>query len=122
MSGSDIKTDEDGIPILEDIVDPAEPESAPDAGTAEPDLLDQAVIEHLLKDESIDQLLDDMTADLQNLVTWKIEEFLKEEIHTVIHEAAQRSGPKLARDIRAQLRQALPDLLSQAVRRARGEL
>ena len=118
MSDPTIKTDADGIPILEDLVDPDEPESDSDA---EPDLLDQAVIAHLLKDETIDQLLDDMTADLQNLVTWKIEEFLKEEIQTVLHEAAQRSGPRLTQDIRAQLRLALPDLLTQAVRRARGE-
>ncbi len=122
MSDPTIKTDSDGIPILEDIVDPNEPEYTTLAKPSEPDLLDQAVIEHLLKDESIDQLLDDMTADLQNLVTCKIEEFLKQNIQQVIHETAQRSGPKLAEDIRTQLRQALPCLLTQAIRRARGEL
>lgn len=117
MADPTIKTDTDGIPILEDIVDPNEVEDS----TPEPDLLDQAVIEHLLKDESIDQLLEDMTADLQSLITWKIEAFLKEDIQQVIHETAQRSGPKLAQDIRAQLRLALPSLLTQAIRRARGE-
>lgn len=121
MADPTIKTDTDGIPILEDIVDPNEAEDSTPATASEPDLLDQAVIEHLLKDESIDQLLEDMTADLQSLVTWKIEEFLKQDIQQVIHETAQRSGPKLAQDIRAQLRQALPGLLTQAIRRARGE-
>lgn len=119
MSDSDIKTDADGIPILEDIVDPEEQDDA--LTSAELEKLDRAIVRRLLKDETIDQLLDDMTDDLQSLVTWKIQDFLKEEIQTIIQEAAQRSAPKLAQDIRTQLRMALPDLLIEAIRRARSQ-
>ncbi len=119
MSKSDIKTDQDGIPILEDIIDPEEQDDI--LSTTDLDKLDRAIVRRLLKDETVDQLLDDMTDDLQSLVNWKIQEFLKEEIQTILQEAAKRSAPKLAQDIRNQLRMALPDLLIEAIRRARSE-
>ncbi len=119
-SDTDIKTDENGIPILDEAVDPAGIEAGSLSTPPEPDLLDQAVIDHLLHDRTIDALIDDLTADLQNLVSWKIEEFMKEEMQKVLKDAARRTAPQLAQDIRAQLRLALPELLEKAVRQSRG--
>ncbi len=119
MAETPLQTDADGIPILDDIVDPEAPEEWQTV-TAELDILDHAVLDQLSDDPAISQLLDDITADLQGLVTWKIEEFVKQEIQQVIHEAAHRAAPQLAESIRAQLRQALPALLAEAFSRRGG--
>jgi len=122
MSGDpDIRTDEHGIPILDEALEPDALEHPPAGETGGVDLLDRAVVDHLLQDETIDALLDDLTTDLQGLVSWKMEEVMKEEVTKVVKEAVARTAPRLAQDIRAQLRLALPELLEKAVRRARGE-
>ncbi|HHO68080.1 MAG TPA: hypothetical protein ENK12_03515 [Gammaproteobacteria bacterium] len=122
MSGDpDIKTDEHGIPILDEALEPDALEQPPADETGNTDLLDRAVVDHLLHDETIDALLDDLTADLQGLVSWKMEEVMKEEVAKVVKDAVARTAPQLAQDIRAQLRLALPELLENAVKRARGE-
>ncbi|MGD2074797.1 MAG: hypothetical protein PVI91_11940 [Gammaproteobacteria bacterium] len=104
-----VKTDEDGIPILEHAVTPETPDSAkPRSGI---DLGDQEQVGQLLHTEAIQTLLADLAEDLQKLVAWKVEAFLKEEMQKLIHEATERSRPKLLQEIRTQLNLALPELL-----------
>lgn len=114
MDDPQIKFDTDGIPILDDVVDPDAPEAA-ETLLDEAAEFDDELLDRLSDDPGINELLDDITADLQSLVTWKIEEFIKQEITQVIHEAANRAAPQLAEGIRAQLRQALPALLAEVL-------
>jgi len=119
MAEAPIKVDADGIPILEEVIDPDAPEEI--QVEADPlELPDDRVLDQLSDDPAIAELLDDIAGDLQNLVNWRIEEILKEEIKQVIREAAQRAAPQLAESIRAQLRLALPALLAEAFNRRRG--
>jgi hypothetical protein len=68
---------------------------------------------------TVQTLLDDMSEDLQKLVSWKMEELLKEQLSLLIKQAAEDSAPKLAEDIRTQLQLALPGLLANMVELAR---
>jgi hypothetical protein len=116
MTRTPIQTDADGIPILDELVDLDEERTTVETAAPQPEPpdLDHDVLERLATHPAIADLLDDITVDLQSLVTWKIQEFLKHEIQQVIQEAVQRSGPQLSESIRAQLQQALPALLSEA--------
>ena len=76
-------------------------------------------IEQLLHEPEIEQLIDDLTEDLQKMITWKIESFLKEEITRLVHDAAEQSAPKLAQDIHTQLQLALPDILAKLAEQAK---
>ncbi|HFD81097.1 MAG TPA: hypothetical protein ENK05_12015 [Gammaproteobacteria bacterium] len=111
-----IKLDENGIPVLEQPLDTATPEPAAQEKAA--DLRDEARIEALLQNESVARLLDDLTEDLHKLVSWKIENFLKEEINRLVHEATEQGAARLSEDIRVQLELALPQLLAEVATQA----
>lgn len=118
MDEEQIRRDERGIPVLENVVDP---DSVP-AATASPaaiDLDDHERVAQLLQQPAVQQLVDDLAEDLQKLITWKLEAFLKEEISRLVHSAAEQSAPKLAEDIHTQLQLALPDLLAKITEQAR---
>jgi hypothetical protein len=117
MAPDKIKLDEHGVPVLHNAV-PADRL----AGPAEPatDLTDHEKIAELLNDEAIQQMLDDITDDLQKLVAWKIESLLKEEFSRLIREATEQSASKMSEDIRTHLQLALPDLLARIARQAQG--
>ncbi len=112
-----VKTDEDGIPLLETAVTP-QPlhggETAPEV-----DLTNQQRIAELLGNEAVQVLLSDLAEDLQKLVAWKVEAVLKEELQKLIHEATERSVPRLHEDIQTHLRLALPELLARIAEQAR---
>ena len=112
-----MKVDNEGIPVLEERV----PADAAGAGQPVPgmDLTDHEQISQLLEIPAIRQILDDITEDVQKLVTWKIESLLKEEVNKLIHEATESSAPKLTQDIRTQLQLALPELLTSIAEQAR---
>lgn len=111
MSSESIKIDADGIPVLEDIVTQKEDVAA--QGRPPPlDLSDSELIQRLLQTPSVQQALDDVTEDLQKMMAWKLESFLKEELNKLVRDAIQESGPRLSQDIRTQLELALPDLLA----------
>lgn len=118
MSADNRKLDADGIPVLEN---PLTPDDL--AGVVSepplPDLTDHTVVAGLLKDSAVQSLLDDMSEDLQKLVSWKMEELLKEHLMQLIRQAAEESAPKLAEDIRTQLQLALPGMLADLVELAR---
>lgn len=119
MTSDTVKLDDDGIPILDTPVtleDTPAPAPTPPPG---PDLTDHEAVVQLLQSESIQNLLDDLSDDLQKLVSWKIESLLKEHINQLIKQAAEESGPKLAEDIRTQLQLALPGLLTNLVEQSR---
>jgi len=110
MNSDQIKLDDNGVPVLENAVTLDElggESTAPHA-----DLTDQGLVNHLLEDEAVRHLLDDITEDLQKLVAWKIETLLKEEITRLIKDATEQSAPRLAQDIRTQLHLALPGLIA----------
>ncbi len=107
MEEQPLKLDSDGIPVLEQPVDIHTPASA-----QEPDLTSHEVVEQLLGQEQIRQLVNDLTDDLQKLVSWKVEAILKEELAKLIHSATELSSEKLGEDIRTQLQLALPELVA----------
>jgi hypothetical protein len=118
MSADSRKLDADGIPVLENpltLDDLAGGATAPSL----PDLTDHTVVAGLLQDGDVQNLLDDMSEDLQKLVSWKMEELLKEHLMQLVRQAAEESAPKLAEDIRTQLQLALPGLLANLVELAR---
>jgi uncharacterized protein with PhoU and TrkA domain len=104
-----VKTDEDGVPILEHAV-PPEALDAAEVRTGV-DLQDQEQVGGLLQTEAVQTLVSDLAEDLQKLVAWKVEAFLKEEMQKLIHEATERSLSQLQKDIQNQLTLALPELL-----------
>jgi len=116
MEPESIKLDENGIPVLENTVAPDAPaeEQAPPAA----DLTDQELVERLFQEETVQQMLDDLTEDLQKMVAWKIESFLQEEVCKLIKVATDQSAEKLSQDIRTQLQLALPDLLTKIAEQA----
>lgn len=105
-----LKLDDEGIPILEHPVDLnalADPTATPG-----PDLTNQEIVEALLDKEQVRERINDLTDDLQKLVSWKIEAVLKEELAKLIHAATEESSAKLSEDIRTQLQLALPALVA----------
>ena len=119
MSSDTVKKDEEGIPVLENplTLDQLAGKTAP--AEPQPDLTDHEVVARLLRNTEVQGLLDDMSEDLQKLVSWKMEELLKEQITLLIRQAAEESAPRLAEDIRTQLQLALPGLLADVVELAR---
>jgi hypothetical protein len=112
-----VKTDEDGIPILENAV----PAETLDSGAAprSADLSDHEQVEQLLHTEAVQSLLQDLAEDLQKVVTWRVEALLKDEMQKLIHEATERSVPQLFQEIQTQLTLALPELLAKIVQQSR---
>lgn len=110
MEEQQIKLDDEGIPILEHPVDLNIPaDQAPASG---PDLTDVDIVEHLLDKDQVCELINDLTDDLQRMVSWKIEEVLKDELARLVHNATEQSSEKLGADIRTQLQLALPELVA----------
>lgn len=102
--------DEEGLPILDNPVDPQQ--FASPSASAGPDLTNHDLVEQLLESEGVRELVNDLTEDLQKLVSWKIEAVLKEEVAKLIHSATEESSDKLGEDIRTQLQLALPELVA----------
>jgi hypothetical protein len=123
MSTDSVKQGDEDIPLLENpltleqLAAQATPPAPPEAPL--PDLTDHEVVARLLRNVTVQTLLDDMSEDLQKLVSWKMEELLKEQLSLLIKQAAEDSAPKLAEDIRTQLQLALPGLLANMVELAR---
>lgn len=120
MSSNTVDQDDEGIPVLENplSLEQLAAQAAPPAAPP-PDLTDLEVVARLLQNATVQGLLDDMSEDLQKLVSWKIEELLKEQLGLLIKQAAEESAPRLAEDIRTQLQLALPGLLANMVELAR---
>ena len=110
MEEQSLKLDDEGIPILEHPVDLNIPADQP--SVTGPDLTDHEIVEHLLDKDTVRELVNDLTDDLQKLVSWKIEEVLKEELARLVHDATEQSSEKLSEDIRTQLQLALPELVA----------
>ena len=116
MDPEQIKLDENGIPVLQNAVSADELSS--DAVPPPADLTDHEQIGELLREETIQRVLDDITEDLQKLAAWKIESLLKEEFSRLIREATEQSASKMTEDIRTHLQLALPDLLVRIAKQA----
>jgi len=112
-----IRTDEDGIPLLDTAVTPQQLQASEQAAAA--DLTDQAQVEQLLAHEAVQTLLRDLAEDLQKLVAWKVEEVLKEELQKLIHDATERTVPRLQEEIQTHLSLALPELLARIAEQGR---
>ncbi len=121
MDTHDIRLDEQGIPVLENVLDPESLPAPSQPPRSALDLSDHEQVERLIQQPAIQQLIDDLTEDLQKTITWKIETFLKEEISRLVHNAAEQSAPKLAQDIHTQVQLALPDLLARLAEQAKGD-
>ena len=115
MDSDPIKLDDKGVPLLENAVSLDELGST----AAAPDLTDHDLISRLLENEDVRHMLDDITEDLQKMVAWKIESFLKEEVTRLIQDATEQSAPRLAQDIRTQLQLALPELIAKLAEQSR---
>ncbi len=107
MSHQPIRIDADGLPILEDIVSPADIQDPPPEQMRMPDHYPLS-----------DPLIESLTRDLQKLVEWKIESVLNEEVGSLIRDAARRSAPKLTQDIQTHLQLALPHLLKKLAKKS----
>ena len=118
MASDTVKLDDDGIPILQDPIPLAQLAVEPTPPPV-PDFSDHEAVAELLRHAPIQDLLDDMSEDLQKLVSWKIEELLKDQLNLLIKQATEEIAPKLAEDIRTQLQLALPGLLANMVEQAR---
>lgn len=118
MSSKSVDPDDQRIPVLENPLTLEQVEAAPPEPPL-PDLTDHEIVGRLLENATVQSLLDDMSEDLQKLVSWKMEELLKEQLSLLIKRAAEESAPKLAADIRTQLQLALPGLLANMVELAR---
>ncbi len=114
MEEQPIKLDDNGVPILENPIDPGMLVNPPPS--AGPDLSNLDTIEQLLEADGIRELVNDLTEDLQQLVSWKIEAVLKEELAKLIHSATEQRSEKLSEDIRTQLQLALPELVAKIAR------
>ena len=120
MPPQDIEFDENGIPVLQKPVQVDEVAISQEPPPAA-DLTDHERVVQLLEEPAIQQVLDDITEDLQKLVSWKVESLLKEEVAKLIREATENSASRLSQDIRTHLQLALPELLAKVARQARGE-
>ncbi len=110
MEEQPLKLDNDGIPILEYPVDLNALTDQPAASG--PDLTNHEIVEQLLGKDRVSELINDLTDDLQKMVSWKIEEVLKVELAKLVHDATEQSSAKLSEDIRMQLQLALPELVA----------
>ncbi len=119
MASDSVELDDEGVPMLQNPLS-LESLQTPTAESAPmPDLTDHEVVARLLQYSEVQDLLDDMSEDLQKLVSWKIETLLKEQIGRLIKEATEESASMMAGDIRTQLQLALPGLLANLVEHAK---
>ena len=119
MTSDTVKLDDDGIPVLENPVSLETLHAPTPPSIPVPDLTDHEVVARLLQNSEVQHLIDDMSDDLQKLVSWKIEALLKDQIGRFIKEATEESASRMAEDIRTQLQLALPGLLANLVEHAR---
>ncbi|VAW76925.1 hypothetical protein MNBD_GAMMA13-637 [hydrothermal vent metagenome] len=119
MTSDSVKLDDEGVPMLQNPVSLETLQTSNAESTPMPDLTDHEVVAKLLQYSEVQDLLDDISEDLQNLVSWKIESLLKEQIGRLIKEATEESAFKMAGDIRTQLQLALPDLLANLIKQAK---
>lgn len=110
MESEQIHFDEQGIPVLENVVDPqslppAQKHSGKETG-------DHERIEALLQGPEARQLIEALGEDIQKMLSVKIEAILREELDRLLREAAQQRLGGLADDIRTRLQTALPELLA----------
>lgn len=112
-----LKTDADGIPLLETAVTPEQLQAGEHSATA--DLTDAEQVEQLLASDPVQVLLADLAEDLQKLVAWKVEELLKEELQKLIRDATERTVPRLREEIQTHLSLALPELLARIAEQGR---
>jgi hypothetical protein len=122
MPSDTVKLDDEGVPVLENPVTleelPVQAEASSSA-TPLPDLTDDEVVARLLQNADVQDLLDDMSEDLQKLVSWKIESLVKDQITQLIQQAIEESASKLTEDIHTQLQLAIPGLLANLVEKAK---
>ncbi len=122
MSSDTVKLDDEGVPVLENPVTLEELPAQAEALTSEtplPDLTDDEVVARLLQNTDVQDLLDDMSEDLQKLVSWKIESLVKDQITQLIQQAIEESASKLTEDIHTQLQLAIPGLLANLAEKAK---
>lgn len=135
MSNDPLNPDDDTIPVLENPLSLDELETAdeletpdelktpgeqptPEAATRLLEAPNQALLAALLQTPAVQDRLNELSQDLQKLVSAKLQALLEEQLPRLIKQATEESAPRLAEDIRTQMQQALPGLLSQLVRRA----
>jgi len=122
MSSDTVKLDDDGVPVLDN---PVTLEELPPQGEelsskkSIPDLTDDEVVARLLQNVEVQNLLDDMSEDLQKLMSWKIESLVKDRVTQLIQQAIEESAPRLTEDIHTQLQLALPGLLANLAEQAK---
>ncbi len=118
MTSDNYPTDAEGIPLLDNPLSAqalaAEPRGAPPAALEDP-----ALIARVLQDSAVQHLLEDMSGDLQKLVSRQMEELLQQELARLINQSVAQQAPKLAADICTQLQLSLPGLLAAVMGRAR---
>ena len=115
MNASDeLLVDEDGVPILTDVVPSnADPAEQPDNRLAAMSIED--VIQTILTSHSFRQQLDDISASVTRQVRNQLEQLLRPAIEQAITEAMDDSS--LSGDtIRQQLETALPAIISRQLR------
>ena len=110
----DLLVDEDGIPVLTDIVPPdVEPGGPPDNRLAAMSVED--VIQIILSSKAFRQQLDELSTSVTSQVRIQLEQLLRPAVEQAISEAMDDSS--LASDsIRQQLETALPAIISRQLR------
>ena len=115
MESQHIQLDDDGIPILDQVAGIEDITEA--ASSMENARVEQNEALETLTEEQIQTEIDNLAEDLQSMMSWRIKELLKEELGTLITQATEKSAPKIAEEIHAQLQLAIPELLARAGRK-----
>jgi hypothetical protein len=117
----DVPVDEDGIPILKDVIEaPAETESEadPQPATPPPASSIQGLSEELRDSPSLRKALDEFAAELSLSIYQHIDRSIRPAIQELVTRAVDEVGSQTFDGIREQLEARIPDILARFLEEA----
>ena len=109
----DLALDEDGVPVLTDVVSPEQAfGTAPLRASQLAHMSVEDITQTILGSESIRRRLDDIAAELTRSVRIQVEQLLRPAVEQAVTEVMDDSGSAAFDAIRQQLDDALPEILA----------
>ncbi len=107
-----LHTDEDGIPMLFDVVRPGRyvDEMAPPSGHR-PHRMASQHADELTASPALSSLINEIAADLDHEVTWKLEKVLQTAVNDTVHQCMQAMSASVRKSVNTHLQLMLPALV-----------
>jgi hypothetical protein len=119
-SNEELPVDEDGIPILRNVVHPeAENEDIRRPEPGFPDMLLETTTREILGNPTLRKALDELAAEMTLNIYQHIDRSIRPVIEQAITSAMDEAGNNAYDEIRQQLESAIPEILARVLEEAR---